>query len=318
MERTKRRFLVTGGAGFIGSHLVRFLLDYGAVRVLDDLSTGSLDNLREVRSAIEFLQGSVTDSELVQEAVGGCQIVFHLAAQVSVPLSMEKPVETFEVNVWGTQLVLEWARRLGCERVVFASSAAVYGNAPRLPKRETMKPQPVSPYAWTKWYGELLCQDYWRVYGLPTVCLRFFNVYGPRQNPYSQYAAVVPRWIHSALTDRQPIVYGDGHQVRDFIFIEDLVRGIWLGATHPQAVGEIFNLASGRAYSLLELLKAIEQAVGYSLNPQFAPHRAGDIRRSYADIRKIQQRLGYEARVSLEEGIRHTLESARKEVETLV
>lgn len=318
MEHTKLRFLVTGGAGFIGSHLVRFLLNQGSVRVLDDLSSGALENLQEVLPAIEFTQGSVTDAELVRAMVEGCQVVFHLAAQVSVPLSIERPTETFEVNMLGTQYVLEAARQAQCARVVFASSAAVYGNAPRLPKRETMDAQPVSPYAWTKWYGELLCRDYWRVYGVPTVCLRFFNVYGPRQNPHSQYAAVVPRWIHAALTDCQPIVYGDGRQVRDFIYVDDLVRGLWLGATHPHAVGEVFNLASGRATSLLELLNAIENAVGYRLEPIFAPPRPGDIRRSYADIRKIQQRLGYTPSVSLEEGIRKMLESAQREVMALV
>jgi len=217
MARTEPLYLVTGGAGFIGSHLVRFLLTHGRVRVLDDFSSGTLSNLEEVLSAIELVRGSVTDAALVQKAVEGCTVVFHLAAQVSVPLSLEQPVETFEVNLYGTQLLLEAARQAGVQRFVFASSAAVYGDTPRLPKRETMQPRPISPYAWSKWYGELLCRDYWRVYGVPTVSLRFFNVYGPRQNPRSQYAAVVPRWITAALTDRKPIVYGDGKQTRDFV-----------------------------------------------------------------------------------------------------
>lgn len=314
MGRTERRFLVTGGAGFIGSHLVRFLRQHGHVRVLDDLSTGTLENLREVQHEIEFIQGSVADPHIVDDAVAGCTLVFHLAAQVSVPLSMECPVETFHVNVYGTQLVLEAARRAGCERVIFASSAAVYGDSPRLPKRETMQPAPISPYGWSKHYGELLCRDYWRVFKLPTVCFRFFNVYGPRQNPRSQYAAVVPRWISAALTDRKPILYGDGKQVRDFIYIEDLIQGIWLGATHPDAVGKVFNLASGARYTLLELLQAIEQAVGYPLQPEYAPPRAGDIRRSYADIRQIQKTLGYQPRYTLQEGIQRTVEAYRREV----
>ncbi len=306
-------YLVTGGAGFIGSHLVRFLLQHGKVRVLDDLSSGSLDNLREVQSEIEFVKGTVTDFALVREMTEGCERVFHLAAQVSVPLSMELPVETFEANVYGTQLVLEAARLAGCQRVVFASSAAVYGDRGRLPKRETMQPRPISPYAYSKWYGELLCQDYTRIYGVPTVCFRFFNVYGPRQNPRSQYAAVVPRWITAALTDRKPIVFGDGKQVRDFIHIDDLIQGIWLGAHHPDAVGQVFNLASGARYSLLNLLKAIEEAVGYPLEPQFQAPRAGDIRRSYADITRIQTVLGYQPRIRLSEGIRQTLEAYRQE-----
>ncbi|MFQ3611524.1 MAG: NAD-dependent epimerase/dehydratase family protein [Fimbriimonadales bacterium] len=317
MAPIRPTYFVTGGAGFIGSHLVRFLLQHGKVRVLDNLSTGSKTNLHEVWSEIEFCEGSVTDSTLVRELVAGCERVFHLAAQVSVPLSMEAPVETFEANVYGTQIVLEAARLAGCQRVVFASSAAVYGDAGRLPKRETMHPRPISPYAWSKWYGELLCQDYTRVYGVPTVSFRFFNVYGPRQNPRSQYAAVVPRWITAALTDRKPIIFGDGRQVRDFIHIDDLIQGIWLGAHHPQAVGHVFNLASGARYSLLDLLQAIEDAVGYPLEPQFAPPRAGDIRRSYADIRRIQTVLGYQARISLHEGIRQTLEAYRQEVLTV-
>lgn len=314
MGRTERRFLVTGGAGFIGSHLTRFLLQHGQVRVLDNLSTGNLDNLREVLDEIEFMRGSVSDPVVVQEAVDGCAMVFHLAAQVSVPLSMELPTETFEVNVYSTQLLLEAARGAECERFVFASSAAVYGESPRLPKRESMQPAPISPYGWSKHYGELLCRDYWRVYRTPTVCFRFFNVYGPRQNPRSQYAAVVPRWITAALTDRKPIIFGDGKQVRDFIYIDDLLQGIWLGATHPNAVGKVFNLASGARYTLLELLHAIEQAVGYPLQPEYRSPRAGDIRRSYADISLIQQALGYCPRYTLQEGIRCTVESYQKEL----
>jgi nucleoside-diphosphate-sugar epimerase len=312
MARTERVFLVTGGAGFIGSHLVRFLLTRGQVRVLDDFSSGTLDNLTEVLPHIELLRGSVTDAALVQKAVEGCEVVFHLAAQVSVPLSLEQPVETFEVNLYGTQLLLEAARQAGVRRFVFASSAAVYGDAPRLPKRETMLPRPISPYAWSKWYGELLCRDYWRVYGVPTVSLRFFNVYGPRQNPYSQYAAVIPRWITAALTDHKPIVYGDGKQTRDFVYIDDLLQGLWLAAEHPEAVGRVFNLASGRAYSLLELLQAIEEAVGSPLEPQFTSPRPGDIRHSFADIRAARGILGYEPRISLQEGIRRTLNAYRE------
>jgi nucleoside-diphosphate-sugar epimerase len=312
MARTERVFLVTGGAGFIGSHLVRFLLTRGQVRVLDDFSSGTLDNLTEVLPHIELLRGSVTDAALVQKAVEGCEVVFHLAAQVSVPLSLEQPVETFEVNLYGTQLLLEAARQAGVRRFVFASSAAVYGDAPRLPKRETMLPRPISPYAWSKWYGELLCRDYWRVYGVPTVSLRFFNVYGPRQNPCSQYAAVIPRWITAALTDHKPIVYGDGKQTRDFVYIEDLLQGLWLAAEHPEAVGRVFNLASGRAYSLLELLQAIEEAVGSPLEPQFTSPRPGDIRHSFADIRAARGILGYEPRISLQEGIRRTLNAYRE------
>ncbi len=312
MVRTERVFLVTGGAGFIGSHLVRFLLTRGQVRVLDDFSSGTLENLDEVLPHIELIRGSVTDATLVQKAVEGCEVVFHLAAQVSVPLSLEQPVETFEVNLYGTQLLLEAARQTGVRRVVFASSAAVYGDAPRLPKRETMVPRPISPYAWSKWYGELLCRDYGRVYSVPTVSLRFFNVYGPRQNPCSQYAAVIPRWITAALTVRKPIVYGDGKQTRDFVYIDDLLQGLWLAAEHPEAVGRVFNLASGRAYTLLELLQAIEEAVGSPLEPQFTAPRPGDIRHSFADIRAARGILGYEPRISLQEGIRRTLNAYRE------
>lgn len=314
MGHTKSVFLVTGGAGFIGSHLVQFLTAYGKVRVLDDLSSGNPENLRGILDEVEFLQGSVTDYAMVLEAVSGCRYVFHLAAQVSVPYSLEAPNETFEVNMLGTQYVLEASRQAKVERVVFASSAAVYGNAPRLPKRETMHPQPISPYAWTKWYGELLCQHYFRTYSVPTVCSRFFNVYGPRQNPNSQYAAVVPRWIDCALNHRPPVLYGDGKQVRDFIYIDDVVQGLWLSATHPKAVGEVYNLASGQRYTLWELLHAIEEAVGRPLEPILMPPRAGDIRKSYADTRKIQTLLGFQPQVSLREGIRRTLNAYSREV----
>lgn len=301
--------LVTGGAGFIGSHLVRFLLEHGRVRVMDDLSTGTLDNLHEVRSQIDFVHGSVTDSVLVQEAMRGVRYVFHLAALASVPLSMEQPVQTFEVNTLGTQFLLEAARQQGVERFVFASSAAVYGNSPRLPKRETMKPAPISPYAWTKLYGEQLCKDYDNVYGLPTVSLRFFNVYGARQNPNSHYAAVVPRWITAALTGNRPIVYGDGKQLRDFVYIGDLVQALWLAARQPEASGRVFNIASGEQHTLLELLEAIEQAVGKPLNPRFDEPRAGDIRRSYADTSAARQWLRFQPKTSLRQGIRLTMKA---------
>lgn len=303
--------LVTGGAGFIGSHLVRFLLTHGHVRVLDDLSTGTLENLREIRDDIDFVHGSVTDPLLVQEAMRGVRYVFHLGALASVPLSMEQPVQTFEVNTLGTQFLLEAARQQGVERFVFASSAAVYGNSPRLPKRETMKPAPISPYAWTKLYGEQLCKDYYHVYGLPAVSLRFFNVYGARQNPNSHYAAVVPRWITAALTGNRPIVYGDGKQLRDFVYIGDLVQAIWLAAQQPEAVGKVFNVASGEQHTLLELLEAIEQAIGKPLNPRFDEPRAGDIRRSYADTSAARKWLRFQPKTSLRQGIKLTLEAYR-------
>lgn len=303
--------LVTGGAGFIGSHLVQFLLAHGQVRVLDDLSTGTLENLREVWDEIDFVHGSVTDLRLVQEVMRGVRYVFHLGALASVPLSMEQPVRTFEVNTLGTQFLLESARQQGVERFIFASSAAVYGNSARLPKRETMKPAPISPYAWTKLYGEQLCKDYYRVYGLPTVSLRFFNVYGARQNPNSHYAAVVPRWITAALTGNRPIVYGDGKQLRDFVYIGDLVQAIWLAAQQPEAVGKVFNVASGEQYTLLELLGAIEQATGKPLNPRFDEPRAGDIRRSYADISAARKGLRFQPKTSLRQGIKLTLEAYR-------
>jgi nucleoside-diphosphate-sugar epimerase len=306
--------LITGGAGFIGSHLVRFLLTHGRVRVLDDLSTGTLENLHEVRDQIDFVHGSVTDPALVQEAMRGVQYVFHLGALASVPLSMEQPVQTFEVNTLGTQFLLEAARQAGVERFVFASSAAVYGNSPRLPKRETMRPAPISPYAWTKLYSEQLCTDYYHVYDLPTVSLRFFNVYGARQNPNSHYAAVVPRWITAALTGNRPIVYGDGKQLRDFVYIGDLVNALWLAALQPNAVGRVFNIASGEQHTLLELLEAIEQAIGKPLNPLFDEPRAGDIRRSFADTSAARQWLRFQPKTSLREGIRLTLEAYRSAV----
>lgn len=301
--------LVTGGAGFIGSHLTRFLLKHTRARVLDDLSSGTMDNLNEVADQIDFIRGSVTDPALVKEAMRGVDYLFHLAALASVPLSLEKPTETFEINTLGTQYLLEAARLQGVKRVVFISSAAIYGDLPRLPKRETMKPHPISPYAWTKLYGEQLCRDYHRVYGLPTVSLRFFNVYGARQNPNSHYAAVVPRWITAALSGQRPIVYGDGLQVRDFVHVDDITQALWLAANEPEAVGGAFNIASGERSTLLELLSAIEDACGRPLNPQFEPPRAGDIRRSFADIEAAKKRLGFEPRIRLVEGIRKTTQA---------
>lgn len=308
------RCLVTGGAGFIGSHLVQFLLQQGCqVRVLDDFSTGSWENLREVADQIECLQGSITQWELVQQAMHGVDWVCHLAALVSVPKSMEEPNLAFEINAWGTQSLLEAARQQQVKRFVFVSSAAVYGSSGRLPKREGMKPAPISPYGCTKLIGEQLSTLYWRTFQLPTVTLRLFNVYGARQNPHSPYAAVIPRWLSAIVKGEPPILYGDGKQVRDFVYIEDVLQAFWLALNKPSGVGGIFNIGSGTFHSLWELLAAMEAAVGRRITPQLAPPRPGDIRRSYADIRLAQHRLGFKPTIPLAEGIRRTLLAYQRE-----
>jgi UDP-glucose 4-epimerase len=305
-----RAALVTGGAGFIGSHLVEGLRAAGwSVRVLDDFSTGRAANLAAVADGIELVRGDVRDPELVAKAVRDVDVVFHLAAIPSVPRSVAEPLLTHAVHVDGTLRVLEASRRCGVRRVVYASSSAVYGDAPGLPKHESMAPAPRSPYALHKQIGEDTCRLYARLYGLETVALRFFNLYGPRQDPRSEYSAVIPRFIEACLAGEPAGICGDGLQTRDFVMVRDVVRANLLAAEAPGAVGAVCNVASGIRTSVEELHERIRQATGSDRPPRYVPPRAGDLRDSQASLERAGELLGYRPAVDLREGLRITIES---------
>lgn len=313
------RVLITGGAGFIGSQLVRACLDEGdEVRVLDDFSTGRPENLAEVQNTIELVKGTLVDFQTVQRAVSSCDVVYHLGALPSVAQSIQEPVRTHAVNVSGTVNVLEAARREGAQRVVYASSCAIYGDSESLPLREELAPLPRSPYALHKLIGELYCQHFAQVYGLEAVALRYFNVFGPRQDPSSLYAAVVPRFVNAIVRGEAPRIYGDGHQSRDFVFVNDVVAATRAAASgSAEVVGEIFNVAGGAGVSVLELLDRVRQTAGRGpIEAVFEPARSGDIRHSHADIGKAERTLGWRPRRSLAEGLRATLAAITGEAHT--
>ncbi|MGC9260757.1 MAG: SDR family oxidoreductase [Phycisphaerae bacterium] len=301
--------LVTGGAGFIGSHLVRGLLEAGAkVRVLDNLSQGSKTNLREVESRIEFVLGDITDHTSCRQAVRGREIVFHLAALGSVPGSVADPIGYNAVNIGGTLNVLESARLEKVRRVVYSASSAAYGDSPTLPKRETMKPAPKSPYAVGKYTGELYAAVYAKVYGLSTISLRYFNVFGPRQNPRSAYAAVIPAFITAVLENRRPQIYGDGGQTRDFCHVSNVVYANMLaGICLQPPAGEVVNIACAENISLNALLERIIKLVGQSAAPEYLPPRAGDVRDSLADISLARAVIGYEPILYFNQGLEQTV-----------
>ncbi len=307
--------LVTGGAGFIGSHLTERLVLLGArVRVLDDFSTGKRENIAHLLDRIELLEGSLTDPQTVRQAVEGVEVIFHQGAIPSVVRSVEDPLTTHQVNATGTLLLLLAARDAKVKRVVFASSSSVYGDTLTLPKREDMPPSPQSPYALSKLIGEHLCRLFWNLYGLETVSLRYFNIFGPRQDPTSQYAAVIPRFITALLNGEPPTIYGDGEQTRDFTFVDNCVQANLLAATAENVAGEVINVGSGKQTSVNELFRLIRQLVGAdAIEPFYAPPRPGDVRHSLADITKAREKLGYEPRIPLEEGLRRTVEWFRSQ-----
>ena len=304
--------LVTGGAGFIGGHLVdRLVRDGWRVRVLDDFSSGGEANLAVSRAHIELLRGDVCDAALVARAVAGVDVVFHQAAIPSVPRSVAEPEHTNRVNVDGTLGLLQAARSAGVRRFVFAASCAAYGNDPSLPKHEDLMPQPESPYALQKLTAEGYCTLFAKLYGFETVALRYFNVYGPRQNPQSEYAAVLPRFITACLAGRAPTIFGDGEQTRDFVFVGDVVEANLLAAESPKAVGAVVNVAGGRRISLNELLRAIQDVAGTKLTAQHAPARAGDVRHSLASLARAEALLGYRPATHLLDGLAVTIDSFR-------
>ncbi|NYE56951.1 SDR family oxidoreductase [Carboxydothermus ferrireducens] len=310
------KFLVTGGAGFIGSHIVERLVRDGAeVVVLDDLSSGKEENLSEVLDKITFIKGDVRDLDLLRNIVEDVDYIFHEAAMASVPASIDDPLKCHEVNVTGTINVLLAAKENGVKRVVYAASSAVYGNNETLPKKEDMYPEPLSPYAVSKYAGELYLQVFTRIYGIEAVGLRYFNVYGPKQDPNSQYAAVIPKFIDALLKGMPPTIYGDGLQTRDFIFIDDVVEANMLALTARGASGKVFNIACGERITLNRLYKVIKEIIGVDIEPVYAEARVGDVRDSLADISLARNILGFEPKVSLEEGLKKTVEWHKRKLE---
>lgn len=306
--------IVTGGAGFIGSHLVRGLLAAGhAVRVIDNFSTGHRENLAglpaEQLPRLEVIEGCVTDVASLQRHFAGADTVFHQAALPSVPKSIEDPLRSNLHNIDGTLAVLVAARDCGVRRVVYAASSSAYGDTPTLPKVETMPAQPLSPYALTKFAGEEYARIFHRVYGLETISLRYFNIFGPRQDPASQYAAVIASFIHRMLRGEPPVIYGDGSQSRDFTYVDNVVRANLLAAAAPpQACGQVYNIACGRRIDLRELVGLLNGILGTDIAPRHDPPRPGDILHSLADIGRAREILGYEPRVDVTEGLRRTVE----------
>ncbi len=309
-----RLALVTGGAGFIGSHLTARLLAEGwQVRVLDNFNSGKEANLCALPGDLDVMRGDIRDMNACRAACAGVDSVFHLGALASVIGSISDPVGSHEVNLGGTLNMLTAARDAGARRFVFSSSAAIYGNADALPTNENQPYLPQSPYATHKACGEFYCKNFYELYGLETVILRYFNVFGPRQSLSSGYAAVVPLFITAALAGRSPTVFGDGEQTRDFVYVENVVAANVLAATQKDVAGVAYNVAGGEALSLLQLIAHLERIAGRPLNPVFQPERAGEIKHSYADIARANVRLGFAPQISVAEGLRRTYEAYRQE-----
>ena len=303
------RYLVTGGAGFIGSNTVDELVRRGhSVVVLDDLSSGKEDNLAEIRNKITFIKGSITDIEVVRRAMHEAEYVLHLGARTSVPRSVKDPIDTNKINIEGTLNVLVAAKEVKVKRVVFAASSSAYGETQTLPKVETMQPQPISPYGVTKYVGELYGQTFGRCYGLENVSLRYFNIFGPRQDPSSPYSGVLAKFCTAFLEDTPPLVFGDGEQTRDFTYVENAVQANLLACEAPNASGKVFNVGVGERISLNEVLRELGKITGKRLEAKYEPPRDGDIRDSQADISQARECLDYDPQVSFEKGLARTFE----------
>ena len=309
------RYLVTGGAGFIGSNLARYILDRGHdVVVLDNFATGKRENLAEIAGRITLIEGDIRDADTVASAMAGCCAVFHEAALGSVPRSVEDPLTSHDVNVNGTIRLLEAARAVGLRRIVFAASSSAYGNREESPKHEAMAPLPISPYAAGKIACEAYMQGYAASFGLETVCLRYFNVFGPRQDPFGAYAAVIPAFVSRLLKGRPPIVYGDGEQSRDFCYIDNVCHANWLAANAPAKVcdGRPVNIACNQRTSLNQILSQLGELLDVKLKATYEPQRAGDVKHSLADISLARQCLGYEPRVYFEDGLARSIDWYKK------
>jgi UDP-glucose 4-epimerase len=304
-------YLVTGGAGFIGSSIARALIARGdGVRIIDNFSTGKRENLADIADRVELVEGDIRDDKQLSRAVAGVEVVFHEAAIASVPASMAEPLENHAVNATGTMRVLESARRAGVRRVLYAASSAAYGDEPGLPKVETMRPAPISPYGATKLAGEVAMQVYARAFGLETVCLRYFNVFGPRQDPKSEYAAVIPKFITAALAGKQPRIFGDGKQSRDFCHIDNVVEANFAAAAADgrSVSGGVFNIGCGEAIDLNRVVAILGDVLGRKIEAIHEPARAGDILHSWGDVSAARTAFGFRAPVSFTDGLRRTIE----------
>lgn len=307
---SKIKFLVTGGAGFIGSNIVGELLNRGhEVRVIDNFSSGKRENLKDFKKDFELIEGDIRSYHILQQAVKGVEVVLHQAALPSVPRSIKDPITSNDVNVNGTLNVLEASVNNGVRRVVYASSSSVYGDNPELPKHEGMLPNPLSPYAVSKLAGEKYCSVFTRIYGLETIALRYFNVFGPRQDPSSQYSAVIPKFIKSILNDEQPVIYGDGEQSRDFTYVSNVVDANILSATTNCESGIAMNCAFSGFVTLNELVAKINKNLGKDVKPVYENTRAGDIKHSFADIKKAMEKINYKPGVDFETGLKLTIQS---------
>ena len=310
------KYLVTGAAGFIGSHLAHALVARGEqVRCLDNYATGQLKNLEEIRDQIELCEIDLNDATAVRAACEGVDVVLHQGALPSVPRSVKEPRPSHETNIGGTFNVLEGARMAGVKRVVYAASSSAYGNQPGFPRVETMQPQPVSPYAVQKLTGELYMQSYWRVYGLETVCLRYFNIFGPRQAADSPYSGVMARFVLQMLRGEQPVIFGDGEQGRDFTYVENVVSANLLAVQGAATLiaGRVFNIACGERHTLNETYGKLANLLGYPHRAEYVGEREGDVRDSLADISAAQTSLGYVPSVSFDEGLRRTVDWYRED-----
>jgi UDP-glucose 4-epimerase len=306
------KYLITGGAGFIGSNIAKELLARGEqVRVLDNFSTGRRENIEGFKNNpnFELIEGDLRDLEIVKKACDGVDFILHQGALPSVPRSIKDPVGVNGVNTLGTLNILETAKDLGVKRVVFASSSSIYGNNPTLPKHEEMSVSPLSPYALTKYAGERYCQLYHQLYGLETVALRYFNVFGPNQDPSSEYSAVIPKFIKLMSEDKRPVIYGDGIQSRDFTFVANNVAANIAACTAEKVSGQVMNIACGERYTLLDLIKAINEILGKNIEPEFQPERTGEVKHSMADISRAQEILDFAVKIKFKEGLEETIKS---------
>lgn len=308
------RYLVTGGAGFIGSNIVKELVNRGEqVRILDNFSTGRKINIKEFESDIEVIEGDMRDYWVSFDACKGIDFVLHQAALPSVNRSVENPLTSNDSNIVGTLTMLECARKNGVKKFVFASSSSVYGDTPTLPKHEGMAPSPLSPYAVTKLACEYYCRVYANLYGMPAISTRYFNVFGPNQNPDSQYAAVIPKFIKSLLNDEAPVIFGDGHQSRDFTFIDNVVNGLLKICSQNKIKSGEYNMACGGKYTLLDLVENLNQQIGKNIKPKFSEPRPGDIKHSFADVSKLEHDFGIKPIVDFGEGLKRTIAFFKRE-----